>query len=77
MKRVATVLLAGLVPFAVIFVELLFVFRSLWQDKSSYYYVFGFLSAMSLVLMVTVIEVTIIATYVQLCGEVGRFLSLA
>ena len=37
------VLLAGLVPFAVIFIELLFVFRSIWQDKSGYYYVFGFL----------------------------------
>lgn len=38
-----SVLLAGLVPFAVIFIELLFVFRSIWQDKSGYYYVFGFL----------------------------------
>ena len=63
------ILLAGLVPFAVIFIELLFVFRSLWQDKSGYYYVFGFLSVVSLVLMVTVIEVTIVFTYMQLCAE--------
>jgi len=63
------VLLAGLIPFAVIFIELLFVFRSLWQDKSGYYYVFGFLSVISLVLMVTIVEVTIIAIYVQLCNE--------
>ncbi len=57
-------------PFAVIFIELLFVFRSLWQDKSGYYYVFGFLGVVSLVLIVTVVEVTIVATYIQLCAEV-------
>ncbi|KAJ5679865.1 Transmembrane 9 superfamily member 7 [Penicillium macrosclerotiorum] len=38
-------------------------------DKSGYYYVFGFLSVVSVVLMVTVIEVTVIATYSQLCSE--------
>lgn len=68
-KSVHSVLLAGLVPFAVIFIELLFVFRSLWQDKSGYYYVFGFLTVVSIVNIVTVIEVTIVATYIQLCAE--------
>lgn len=64
-------LLMGLIPFAVLFIELLFVFRNLWQDKSGYYYVFGFLSAVSAVLLVTVVEVTVIATYSQLCSEVS------
>ncbi|KAI9837084.1 MAG: hypothetical protein M1819_000733 [Sarea resinae] len=68
-KSFQSVLLAGLIPFAVIFIELLFVFRSLWQDKSGYYYLFGFLGAVSSVLMVTVVEVTIVATYMQLCSE--------
>lgn len=63
-------LLAGLVPFAVLFIELLFVFKNLWQDKSGYYYVFGFLSVVCTILLVTVSEVTIIATYSQLCAEV-------
>lgn len=63
-------LLTGLVPFAVLFIELLFVFKNLWQDKSGYYYVFGFLSVVCVVLIVTVIEVTVIATYSQLCSEV-------
>jgi transmembrane 9 superfamily member 2/4 len=62
----------GLVPFAVLFIELLFVFKNLWQDKSGYYYVFGFLSAVSAILIVTVSEVTIIATYSQLCAEVRK-----
>ncbi|KAJ5941867.1 hypothetical protein N7516_002035 [Penicillium verrucosum] len=59
----------GLVPFAVLFIELLFLFKNLWQDKSGYYYVFGFLSVVSTVLIVTVVEVTVIATYSQLCSE--------
>ena len=66
------ILVAGLIPFAVLFIELLFVFKSLWQDKSGYYYVFGFLSVVSIILVITVAEVTIIATYVQLCHEVRR-----
>lgn len=64
-------LLAGLIPFAVIFIELLFIFRNLWQDKSGYYYAFGFLSVVILVYVVTVIEVTIITIYIQLCAEVS------
>ncbi|GAB1216661.1 hypothetical protein ATERTT37_005879 [Aspergillus terreus] len=61
--------ITGLAPFAVLFIELLFVFKNLWQDKSGYYYVFGFLSAVTTILMVTVSEVTVIATYSQLCAE--------
>ena len=72
-RSVQGALLAGLVPFAVLFIELLFVFKSLWQDKSGYYYVFGFLSVVSTILIITVSEVTIIATYMQLCSEVGPF----
>jgi hypothetical protein len=68
-------IVTGLIPFAVLFIELLFVFKNLWQDKTGYYYVFGFLSVVSVVLMVTVVEVTVIATYSQLCSEVRSGLS--
>ncbi|KAH8912589.1 hypothetical protein BR93DRAFT_86759 [Coniochaeta sp. PMI_546] len=64
-----TVLLAGLIPFAVIFIELLFVFQSVWQDKSGYYYVFGFLAVVSTILVLTVAEVTVVTIYMQLCSE--------
>ncbi|KAF2858112.1 putative multispanning membrane protein [Piedraia hortae CBS 480.64] len=64
-----SILLAGLVPFAVIFVELMFVFRSLWQDTSGYYYVFGYLAVVSAILMLAVAETTIIGVYVQLWSE--------
>lgn len=68
-KTVQSVLLAGLIPFAVIFIELLFVFQSLWQDKSGFYYVFGFLSVVSVILIVTIAEVTVVTVYIQLCSE--------
>ncbi|KAI1744395.1 endomembrane protein 70 [Xylaria scruposa] len=68
-KSLQSILFAGLVPFTVIFIELLFVFQSVWQDKSGYYYVFGFLSVVSLILIVTVAEVTVVTIYVQLCSE--------
>jgi transmembrane 9 superfamily protein 2/4 len=64
-----SILLAGLIPFAVIFIELLFVFQSMWQDKSGYYYVFGFLTVVSLILILTIAEVTIVTIYIQLCNE--------
>ena len=60
---------AGLIPFAVLFIELLFVMKSLWLDKSGYYYVFGYLSIVSALLAITIAEVTIITTYLQLCAE--------
>lgn len=67
--RLLVTLLTGLVPFAVLFIELLFVFRSVYLDKSSYYYVFGFLSIVTLLLAITIAETVIICLYVQLCAE--------
>lgn len=63
----------GLVPFAVVLVELMYVFRSVWQDKTGYYYLFGFLGAVSAVLAVTIAQVAIVATYMQLCREDYRW----
>ncbi|KAK3318313.1 endomembrane protein 70 [Apodospora peruviana] len=68
-RGLRTALLAGLIPFAVIFIELLFVFQSMWQDKSGYYYVFGFLAVVSAILVLTIAEVTVVTIYIQLCAE--------
>ncbi|KAI1244436.1 hypothetical protein MGN70_014308 [Eutypa lata] len=72
-RSARAVLLAGLIPFAVIFIELIFVFQSVWQDKSGYYYVFGFLAVVSLILVLSIAEVTVVAVYVQLCAENYRW----
>ncbi|KAK6522510.1 hypothetical protein TWF281_001956 [Arthrobotrys megalospora] len=68
-KVVPSILLGGIVPFAVIFIELLFVFKSIWQDKSGYYYMFGFLALIITILLVTIVEITVVMTYFQLCAE--------
>lgn len=69
LKGVGRLLLAGFVPFMVIFVELMFVVKSLWVDKTAYYYAFGFTGVVSAVLVVVVVEVTLVATYFLLCSE--------
>jgi transmembrane 9 superfamily protein 2/4 len=64
-----SVLAGGLLPFAVIFVELASLFKSLWQEKSGYYYMYGFVALVFVVLVVTVMEMSILTTYFQLNSE--------
>ncbi|KJZ78025.1 hypothetical protein HIM_02662 [Hirsutella minnesotensis 3608] len=47
--------------------------QSVWQDKTGYYYVFGFLAVVGVILVVTVAEVTVVCVYVQLCAEDHRW----
>ncbi|KAF9217462.1 hypothetical protein BGZ59_004067 [Podila verticillata] len=62
-----TIPAGGLLPFAVIFMELFFILKSIWEDQ--YYYMFGFLSLVLIILLVTCIEMTIVIVYFQLCDE--------
>lgn len=60
----------GIIPFGIIYVELLFVFKSIWLEKTTFYYMYGFLLATIMLLMVVVIEITIVSTYLSLnCGD--------
>lgn len=70
---VPTVLLGGLLPFLVILVELRFVFNSVWQIKSVYYYMYGFFALVFTVLQITVMEMSIVTTYFQLNTEDYRW----
>lgn len=60
--------MGGLLPFAVIFIELFFILKSIWEGQ--YYYMFGFLSLVFMILLVTCVEMTIVIVYFQLCDEV-------
>lgn len=53
----------------VIFIELLYVYQSVWNDKG-YYYVFGFLAVIVSILALAVAEISIVFTYFLLCAEV-------
>lgn len=72
-KNPHSIILSGFIPFAVIFVELAFVFQSLWHERSGSYYLFGFLFIVSIILIITIIEVTIVSVYVKLCSEDYRW----
>ncbi|KAG7371827.1 endomembrane protein 70-domain containing protein [Nitzschia inconspicua] len=60
-------LIAGVVPFAAIYVELFFIMTSLWMNQ--FYYVFGFTLVVYLILIVVCAEVTVLLVYYQLCAE--------
>mmetsp|Transcript_14927 Transcript_14927/g.22713 ORF Transcript_14927/g.22713 Transcript_14927/m.22713 type:complete len:664 (+) Transcript_14927:46-2037(+) len=62
-----TLAVGGILPFGACFVELYFILSSVWTDQ--YYYVFGFLFVVFLILVVTCAEITVLFTYFQLCGE--------
>lgn len=61
----------GILPFGAIFVELFFILTSLWQNQ--YYYVFGFLFIVFILLAVTCAEISIVLVYFQLCAEDHRW----
>ena len=67
MGHVVSCMLGGLLPFGACFVELFFVMSSIWMDR--YYFLFGFLFVVFLILAVTCAEVSIVMTYFQLCSE--------
>lgn len=67
MSPYITVLIGGVLPFGAVFVELFFILSSIWLDQ--YYYVFGFLLIVFVILIVTCAEITMVLCYFQLCGE--------
>ena len=71
MSQVISIAVGGLLPFGAIFVELTLILSSMWMDY--YYYVFGFLILVGIILLLTSVEVCILFNYFQLCGEDYRW----
>lgn len=65
-QPVLLTVISGIVPFIVIYVELLFVYKSLWLEKTTFYYLYGFLLANIVLLCVVVCEISIIGCYLTL-----------
>lgn len=59
--------LTGILPFGSIFIELYFLFTSAWQHK--FYYVYGFLLLVFVILVVVTMCSTIVACYFLLNAE--------
>lgn len=61
------VLGAGTLPFGTLFIELFFIMSSIWLRR--FYYVFGFLFVVLILLVIVCAEVSVVLTYMHLCVE--------
>merc|ERR1719222_1617066 len=66
-QPVFTSAVGGILPFGAVFTELFFIMSSLWQHQ--FYYLFGFLALVLIILIVTCAEISIALTYFQLTSE--------
>ncbi|KAM5547393.1 hypothetical protein ABKV19_001734 [Rosa sericea] len=66
-KMVLSVLIGGILQFGVVFVEFFFMWTSIWMNQ--FYYSFGFLLIVFVILLVTCCEIAILLCYFQLRSE--------
>jgi transmembrane 9 superfamily protein 2/4 len=71
MRPLFTSLVGGILPFGAVFTELFFIMSSLWQHQ--FYYLFGFLALVLVILVITCAENSIAMTYFQLTCEDYRW----
>ncbi|KAI8584120.1 hypothetical protein K450DRAFT_218242 [Umbelopsis ramanniana AG] len=67
-----SILTGGMMPFAVVFVELFFIFKGIWSNQYTYFIV-GFLAIVFLILVATAAEISIVVVYLQLQAEDYRW----
>uniref|UniRef100_A0A0C9S7R3 Transmembrane 9 superfamily member n=1 Tax=Wollemia nobilis TaxID=56998 RepID=A0A0C9S7R3_9CONI len=67
MQPVFSIFIGGILPFGAVFIELFFILTSIWLHQ--FYYIFGFLFIVFVILIVTCAEITIVLCYFQLCSE--------
>ncbi|KAL0908024.1 hypothetical protein M5K25_022487 [Dendrobium thyrsiflorum] len=67
MQPAFSVLIGGILPFGAVFIELFFILTSIWLNQ--FYYIFGFLFLVFIILFITCAEITIVLCYFQLCSE--------
>lgn len=70
-QRWFLVLASGVLPFGSIFIEMWFIFTSFWNYK--FYYVYGFMMLVFLILSIVTMSVAIVATYFLVNSEDWRW----
>jgi len=71
LSSICSFVVGGLLPFGVVFVEMLFILSSIWQHR--FYYMFGFLFLVFAILVVTCAEIAVVLCYIHLCSEDYRW----
>lgn len=66
MSPTLSIFTGGVLPFGSVFIELYFILTALWGQQ--FYYVFPFLFAVLIILIITCAEITIVMCYFQLCS---------
>ena len=67
MNSLCSILIGGILPFGAVFIELFFILTSIWLHQ--FYYIFGFLFIVLIILIITCAEITVVLCYFQLCSE--------
>ena len=67
MHPLFSILVGGILPFGAVFIELFFILTSMWMHQ--FYYLFGFLALVFIILIITCAQITICLAYFQLCSE--------
>uniref|UniRef100_A0A0E0QM88 Transmembrane 9 superfamily member n=1 Tax=Oryza rufipogon TaxID=4529 RepID=A0A0E0QM88_ORYRU len=74
MNPAFTILIGGILPFGAVFIELFFILTSIWLHQ--FYYIFGFLFLVFIILIITCAEIAIVLCYFQLCRSSAIYLFL-
>jgi len=62
-----SILIGGVLPFGAVFIELFFILTSIWLHQ--FFYAFGFIMIVGMILVLTCAEIAIVLCYFQLCAE--------